>query len=81
MFTSRFACLFPKKIILTILSLSVALCLSAQKYYISSSLGSDLNNGLSIQTPFKSIEKLNSMMCMVEILSLLSMVLVIKHLF
>ena len=61
MLTSRFTCLFSKKIILTILSLSTALCLSAQKYYISSSLGSDLNNGLSIQTPFKSIEKLNSM--------------------
>ena len=61
MFTSRFTCLFSKKIILTILSLSTVLFLSAQKYYISSSLGSDLNNGLSTQTPFKSIEKLNSM--------------------
>ncbi|MDC3129976.1 right-handed parallel beta-helix repeat-containing protein [Bacteroidota bacterium] len=61
MFTSRFTRLFSKKIILTILSVSTALCLCAQNYYISSSLGSDLNNGLSIQTPFKSIEKLNSM--------------------
>ncbi|MDC3154125.1 right-handed parallel beta-helix repeat-containing protein [Bacteroidota bacterium] len=61
MFTSRFTRLFSKKIILTILSVSTALFLSAQNYYISSSLGSDLNNGLSIQTPFKSIEKLNSM--------------------
>ena len=61
MFTSRFTRLFSKKIILTILSVSTALCLSAQNYYISSSLGSDQNNGLSIQTPFKSIEKLNSM--------------------
>ncbi|MDC3115636.1 right-handed parallel beta-helix repeat-containing protein [Bacteroidota bacterium] len=61
MFTSRFTRLFSKKIILTILSVSTALFLSAQNYYISSSLGSDQNNGLSIQTPFKSIEKLNSM--------------------
>ena len=61
MFTSRFTRLFSLKIILTILSVSTAPCLSAQNYYISSSLGSDLNNGLSIQTPFKSIEKLNSM--------------------
>ena len=61
MFTSRFTRLFSKKIILTILSVSTALCLSAQNYYISSSLGSDQNNGLSIQTPLKSIEKLNSM--------------------
>ena len=60
MFTSRLTCLFSKKIILIILSLSTALCMRAQKYYVSSSLGNDLNNGLSIQTPFKSIEKLNS---------------------
>ena len=46
---------------LTILSFSIALCTKAQKYYVSSSVGNDLNNGLSIQTPFKSIEKLNSM--------------------
>ncbi|MBH08020.1 MAG: hypothetical protein CMP71_02915 [Flavobacteriales bacterium] len=29
-------------------------------YYVSSSFGNDSNSGLSIQTPFKSIEKLNS---------------------
>ena len=29
-------------------------------YYVSSSQGNDLNNGLSIQSPFQSIEKLNS---------------------
>ena len=61
MFTSRLASFVSKKIILIILSLSTALCMRAQKYYVSSSLGNDLNNGLSIQTPFKSIEKLNSM--------------------
>ena len=61
MFTNRFTCLFSKKIMLTILSFSIALCTKAQKYYVSSSVGNDLNNGLSIQTPFKSIEKLNSM--------------------
>ena len=33
----------------------------AQVYYVSSSQGSDMNNGLSSQTPFQSIEKLNSM--------------------
>ncbi len=60
MFKRRLTCLFSKKIILIILSLSTALCMRAQKYYVSSSLGNDLNNGLSVQTPFKSIEKLNS---------------------
>ena len=34
---------------------------NAQVYYVSSSQGNDLNNGLSIQFPFQSIEKLNSM--------------------
>ena len=61
MFTNRLICLFSKKIMLIILSLSTALCMRAQKYYVSSSMGNDLNNGLSIQSPFKSIEKLNSM--------------------
>ena len=34
--------------------------LKSQVYYVSSSIGNDLNDGLSIQSPFKSIEKLNS---------------------
>ena len=33
----------------------------ASTYYISTSLGNDTNNGLTTQTPFKSIEKLNSL--------------------
>tara|TARA_B100000925_G_C22010264_1_gene475936 strand:+ start:3662 stop:5881 length:2220 start_codon:yes stop_codon:yes gene_type:complete len=33
----------------------------AEVYYVSSSQGNDSNNGLSIQSPFKSIEKLNTM--------------------
>tara|TARA_B100001248_G_scaffold262579_1_gene259607 strand:+ start:10065 stop:12284 length:2220 start_codon:yes stop_codon:yes gene_type:complete len=33
----------------------------AEVYYVSSSQGNDSNNGLSIQSPFKSIEKLNNM--------------------
>ena len=33
----------------------------AQVFYISSSQGNDLNDGLSIQTPFQSIDKLNTM--------------------
>ena len=34
--------------------------IKAQAYYVSSSQGNDQNNGLSVQSPFKSIEKLNS---------------------
>ena len=34
---------------------------SAQSYYISNSQGSDLNSGLSVQSPLQSIDKLNSM--------------------
>ena len=33
----------------------------AQLYYVSSSQGNDLNDGLSTQTPFQSIDKLNTM--------------------
>lgn len=36
-------------------------CVFASSYYISSSEGNDLNNGLSSQFPFESIEMLNSM--------------------
>ena len=35
--------------------------IKAQVYYVSSSQGNDLNDGLSIQSPFQSLEKLNSM--------------------
>ena len=53
-------CLFSKKITLIILSIFIIVNTKANVYYVSSSLGNDLNNGLSIQSPFQSIEKLNS---------------------
>ena len=53
---------FSKKIILSILLVLFAMIDSvAQVYYVSSSQGNDLNDGLSIQTPFQSIDKLNTM--------------------
>ena len=57
----RFIFLLPKKIIFIILSFFLSTNTDAQVYYVSSSQGSDLNDGLSIQSPFQSIEKLNSM--------------------
>lgn len=53
--------LFYKRFSLLILSIFLIVSSKAQVFYVSSSLGNDLNNGLSIQSPFKSIEKLNSM--------------------
>ena len=50
-----------KKITLIVLSIFILTNTNAQVYYVSSSQGNDLNNGLSIQSPFQSIEKLNSM--------------------
>ena len=50
-----------KKCILITLSLFVLACANAQVYYVSSSLGNDQYDGLDIQSPFQSIEKLNSM--------------------
>ena len=50
-----------KNIILTTLAFFLTLNMKALVYYVSSSQGSDMNNGLSIQTPFQSLEKLNSM--------------------
>ena len=50
-----------KEITLIILSLFIVLFSDAQVYYVSISEGNDLNDGLSIQSPFQSIEKLNSM--------------------
>ena len=61
MCTFRFICLFYKKIILVTLSIFLLENTKAEVYYISSSQGDDLNDGLSIQFPFQSIEKLNSM--------------------
>ena len=57
----RLICLFSKKKTLLILSLFITLSTKAQVYYVSSSQGNDFNDGLSIQSPFKSIEKLNSL--------------------
>ena len=57
----RFIFLLPKKIIFFIFSFFLFANTNAQVYYVSSSQGSDLNDGLSIQSPFQSIEKLNSM--------------------
>ena len=54
-------CKLSKKTIFIILSMFVIKNTSAQSYYISSSQGSDLNNGLSVQSPLQSIDKLNSM--------------------
>ena len=53
--------LISKKFMLTTLVIFLLLSSKAQVYYVSSSQGSDMNNGLSNQTPFQSLEKLNSM--------------------
>ena len=47
--------------ILITLSIFLFAYANAQVYYVSSSLGDDQNDGLDIQSPFQSIEKLNSM--------------------
>ena len=52
--------LYSKKITIVILSIFLLGYANAQVYYVSSSQGNDQNDGLSIQTPFQSIEKLNS---------------------
>ena len=52
-------CKLYKKIIFIILSTFVIINTSAQSYYISNSQGSDLNSGLSVQSPLQSIDKLN----------------------
>ena len=49
-----------KKITVLLLIIFNLSNLKSQVYYVSSSIGNDLNDGLSIQSPFKSIEKLNS---------------------
>ena len=52
---------FSKKITLAILLVFIMANSKAQVYYVSSSLGNDLNDGLSIQSPFQSLNKLNTM--------------------
>ena len=61
MLTSLFSFIITKKTILIALSILFIADSKAEVYYVSSSLGNDSNNGLSIQSPFKSIEKLNTM--------------------
>ncbi len=56
----RFIFIFSKKIALLLSLIFVSTNIKAQAYYVSSSQGNDQNNGLSVQSPFKSIEKLNS---------------------
>ena len=50
-----------KRVIFVLLSFLQVTLSIAQSFYISSSLGSDENDGLSVQSPFKSIDKLNSL--------------------
>ena len=61
MLTSLFSFIITKKTILIALSILFIADSKAEVYYVSSSQGNDSNNGLSIQSPFKSIEKLNTM--------------------
>ena len=56
----RFIFIFSKKIALLLSLIFVSSNIKAQVYYVSSTQGNDQNNGLSVQSPFKSIEKLNS---------------------
>lgn len=57
----KYICFFSKKITLVLLLILVFINTEAQVYYVSSSQGNDLNDGLSIQSPFQSIDKLNTM--------------------
>ena len=61
MLTSLFSFVITKKTILIALSILFIADSKAEVYYVSSSQGNDSNNGLSIQSPFRSIEKLNTM--------------------
>ena len=56
-----FVPLFFKKNKLVLLLILIVVNTNAKVYYVSSSQGNDLNNGLSAQSPFQSIEKLNTM--------------------
>ena len=53
--------LFIKKITFIVFFIIFIVNTKAQVYYVSSSQGNDQNDGLSIESPFKSIDKLNSM--------------------
>ena len=57
-----FGCMLECRIITLIVSLFyLVLTANGQSFYISNSEGNDDNDGLSIQSPFKSLNKLNSM--------------------
>lgn len=63
-FTNHFANLNMfnfKRITFVLLSFLQVTLSIAQSFYISSSQGSDENDGLSVQSPFRSIDKLNSL--------------------
>ena len=63
MFMFRLICVtLSKKITLITLSIFLLGYVKAQSYYVSSSEGNDQNDGLSVQSPFQTIEKLNSML-------------------
>ncbi len=53
--------ILTKKFILITLSILILGYVKSQSYYVSSSEGSDQNDGLSIQYPIQTIEKLNSL--------------------
>ena len=67
-----------KKIILLTLSIFLFAYTNAQVYYVSSSLGDDQYDGLDMQSPIQSIEKLNSMVFSPEIQFILSLVIIGK---
>ena len=51
---------FWNKFYVTIFLFFPALFINATNYYVSNSLGNDLNSGLSIQSPIKTLQKLNT---------------------
>ena len=50
-----------KIITLNIFLLCLVSLANAQSFYVSSSEGNDENDGLSIQSPFRTLDKLNSL--------------------
>ena len=48
-------------ICLITLVINLNYCILANTYYVSNSIGNDDYDGLSIEHPFKSIEKINSL--------------------
>ena len=52
-------CRYVNKILSLVINLNY--CILANTYYVSNSIGNDDYDGLSIEHPFKSIEKINSL--------------------